>query len=88
LKDLPTPRNDAMNQPARIHLSQLSDGRLCVYSGSIFGGSRFDASPHSFRARLSAAKTPEEKSEILALSRRTGAAELGAKMGRDAGWTR
>jgi len=77
-----------MSEPAKIFLSQLSDGRLCVYSSGIFGSDRMqpaDPRRNNFRQRL-AMMTAKDKAEMLSLVRRIGAAELGAHFERISGW--
>jgi hypothetical protein len=76
-----------MSQPAKIFLSQLSDGRLCVYSGGIYGDRMQPADPRlNFRQRL-AGMTAKDKAECCRLSRKLGAVELTAQFERMAKWT-
>jgi hypothetical protein len=66
-----------MNQPAKIFLSQLPSGGLAVFSGSIFGGDRKQASDprHNLRERL-AKMMPGDRAKMMSLVRKIGAAEL------------
>jgi hypothetical protein len=88
LKDLPTPRNDAMSQPPKIYLSAMPSGGLAVFSGSIFGGDRMQpADPRKdLRARLSR-MTPGDRAAMLSLVRQLGASELTSHFERLSGWT-